>query len=53
MEKEVKKLISLEAEGGYWDFKEKWHSNNSDLLHDIIYASLSSMLFAMHIISLA
>jgi hypothetical protein len=36
MDNKVEKLISLKTEGGYWDFKEKWHSNNSDLLHDII-----------------
>ena len=29
-------LISLRQEGGYWDFKREWHSNNADLLHDII-----------------
>jgi hypothetical protein len=31
MEKEVEKLISLGTEGGYWDFKEEWHTNKSDL----------------------
>jgi len=36
IEEEVGKLIFMKIEGGYWDFKEKWHSNNSDLLHDII-----------------
>ncbi len=29
-------LISLRQEGGYWDFKEKWYSDNADLLLDII-----------------
>lgn len=29
-------LISLQQEGGYWDFKEKWYSDNADLLLDII-----------------
>ena len=33
---EIQKLITLKTEGAYWDFKEEWHSNNSDLLHDII-----------------
>lgn len=33
---EILDLISLGTEGEYWDFKEKWHSNNADLLHDII-----------------
>ena len=33
---EIKKLVMLQAEGSYWDFKEKWHSNKADLLHDII-----------------
>jgi hypothetical protein len=29
-------LISSGQEGGYWDFKECWHSNKARLLHDII-----------------
>lgn len=29
-------LLKLRTEGTYWDFKQEWHSNNSDLLHDII-----------------
>lgn len=33
---EIKTLIALGTEGGYWDFKDKWHNNNADLLHDII-----------------
>lgn len=33
---EIAELISLKQEGGYWDFKKKWHSDKSDLLHDII-----------------
>lgn len=33
---EILGLIGLGAEGAYWDFKQKWHSKNSDLLHDII-----------------
>lgn len=33
---EIDELISLEAEGGYWDFKLKWHENKASLLHDII-----------------
>ena len=36
LRKEIIDLISLKSEGSYWDFKEKWHSNNSDLVHDII-----------------
>ena len=32
----IKSLIELKTEGDYWDFKEKWHSNKADLLHDII-----------------
>lgn len=32
----VTSLINLKSEGDYWDFKEQHHSNNSDLLHDII-----------------
>ncbi len=33
---EVAELISLGAEGDFWDFKQSWYSNNADLLHDII-----------------
>ena len=36
MNEEIRTLISLKTEGGYWDFKQEWHSKNSDLLHDII-----------------
>jgi len=33
---EVKDLIALEQEGGYWDFKREWYTRKSDMLHDII-----------------
>lgn len=36
LKSEVLELISRKAEGEYWDFKQQWHSNNADLLHDII-----------------
>lgn len=36
LEDEIMQLIKLKAEGGYWDFKQKWHNNKVDLLHDII-----------------
>ncbi|WP_416327475.1 hypothetical protein [[Eubacterium] hominis] len=36
VKEEIQELIDLKAEGDYWDFKQKWHSNISDLLHDII-----------------
>ena len=32
----VRKLIDTKREDDYWDFKEKWHDNKADLLHDII-----------------
>ena len=32
----VKELISLKKEGVYWDFKQEYHKNNVDLVHDII-----------------
>ena len=32
----IRDLIELKTEGPYWDFKQEWHSNNVDLLHDII-----------------
>lgn len=39
LEEKILELISLHREGDYWDFKKQWHSNNSDLLHDIICMS--------------
>jgi len=33
---EIYELIILGTEGDYWDFKQQWHENNADLLHDII-----------------
>ena len=33
---EIQRLIALETEGDYWDFKETWHNNKASLLHDII-----------------
>ena len=36
LEQEIQELIELHAEREYWDFKQQWHSNNADLLHDII-----------------
>lgn len=35
-EKEIIHLISLQQEGGYWDFKKQWYEKKCDLLHDII-----------------
>lgn len=32
----VSSLINEKSEGGYWDFKLNWHSDNADLLKDII-----------------
>ena len=32
----VESLINKASEGSYWDFKQSWHSNNADLLKDII-----------------
>ncbi len=39
LKQEIIKLIESKQEGSYWDFKQKWYSNNSDLLHDIICMS--------------
>lgn len=40
LENEIRKLIQLKKEGGYWDFKREWYSKNNgknaDMLHDII-----------------
>jgi hypothetical protein len=33
---EIIELIERRAEGIFWDFKQEWYSNNTDLLHDII-----------------
>jgi len=33
---EIKDLIALEQEGGYWDFKREWYTRKSNMLHDII-----------------
>lgn len=32
----VELFINKASEGSYWDFKQNWHSNNADLLKDII-----------------
>lgn len=32
----VASFIEEHSEGSYWDFKRNWHSNNADLLKDII-----------------
>lgn len=32
----VESLLKERSEGSYWDFKQNWHTNNSDLLKDII-----------------
>lgn len=36
LDAEINKLILLQQEGEYWDFKKEWHINKADLLHDII-----------------
>lgn len=36
LREEVINLIFSRREGEYWDFKQKHHTNQSDLLHDII-----------------
>lgn len=36
LEKVVKSFIDRKTEGSYWDFKRSWHSNNADLLKDIL-----------------
>ena len=32
----IRNLIDTKREDDYWDFKEQWHYNKADLLHDII-----------------
>lgn len=34
--REIVALINRKQEGGYWDFKQQWHENKAELLHDII-----------------
>lgn len=36
LEDKILRLIALEYEGEYWDFKENHHENKADLLHDIL-----------------
>ncbi|OMC63535.1 hypothetical protein BK121_26765 [Paenibacillus odorifer] len=36
LEKKILELIDSRREDDFWDFKEKFHSNTADLLHDII-----------------
>ncbi|MDW8743738.1 ATP-binding protein, partial [Streptococcus suis] len=33
---EILSLINIKREGSYWDYKEKYHSNNVKFIHDII-----------------
>ena len=42
-ENEIAELIERKAEGSYWDFKQEWHSNNVDLLHDIVCMANSTV----------
>lgn len=39
LSEEIIRLISLQQEGGYWDFKKEWYTNKTDFLHDIICMS--------------
>ena len=36
LKKVVRSFIDRKSEGSYWDFKRNWHSNNADLLKDIL-----------------
>lgn len=36
LETKIRQLIESKREGEYWDFKEEPHSNNANLLHDIL-----------------
>ena len=35
----VMELLETKREDDYWDFKETWHNNKADLIHDIICLS--------------
>ena len=32
----ISRLINRKAEGTYWDFKREHHSNNGELIHDVL-----------------
>ncbi|MFA7179482.1 MAG: ATP-binding protein [Dehalococcoidales bacterium] len=36
IQKIILDLLSKGYEGGYWDFKQKWHDNKALLIHDIL-----------------
>lgn len=36
LKNKIMSFINSKCEDDYWDFKEKWHTNNANLLHDII-----------------
>lgn len=36
LKEKVNELISKKYEGAYWDYKQQYHKNKADLLHDII-----------------
>ena len=36
IEEEIPTLIKLQREGTYWDFKQQWHTDRSELKADII-----------------
>ena len=36
LKEKILHLISLQQEGGYWDFKKQWYEKKNDMLHDII-----------------
>ncbi|WP_194563442.1 AlbA family DNA-binding domain-containing protein [Savagea serpentis] len=36
LKEKINELISKKYEGAYWDYKQQYHENRADLLHDII-----------------
>lgn len=50
LREEIMCLIKTKRESNYWDFKKIPHSNNSDLLHDIICMSNSLVKHSKYII---
>ncbi len=36
LKNKIMTFIDSKCEDDYWDFKEKWHTNNANLLHDIL-----------------
>lgn len=43
LQEEILQLISLQQEGGYWDFKRQWYTNKTDISAFCNATGLSSL----------